>query len=178
MVSRCEAITTPLMLAEMVTERMTRTVVHFFALIIVAVLVGCAPSPEPIDYGGDTCVYCKMLITERQYGAVLVTKKAKVYKYDSVECMAAVYLQRHILHEEIHSLWTASFDEPGTLIRATDAVFLHSSNLRSPMGLNVSAYSGRAFAEQMQARYGGDLIDWKNVLYLVEVEWLPRWGGM
>lgn len=166
------------MLAERVMEPMTRTVIQFLALLIVAVLVGCAPSPEPIDYGLDTCVYCKMLITERQYGAVLVTKKGRVYKYDSVECMAAVYLQQRIPHEEIHSLWTARFDEPGTLIRATDAVFLHSSNLRSPMGLNVSAYSDRAVAEQMQARYSGDIIDWKSVLRLVEVEWLPRWGGM
>ncbi len=166
------------MLTERVTEQMTRNIVQFFPLIIVVVLVGCAPSPEPIDYGVDTCIYCKMLITERQYGAVLVTQKGKVYKYDSVECMAAAYLQQHLPHEEIHSLWTVRFDEPGTLIRATDAVFLHSPNLRSPMGLNVSAYSTRAFAEQTQARYGGDLIDWKNVLHLVEGEWLPRWGGM
>lgn len=142
------------------------------------ILFGCAPTPEPIEYGVDVCAYCKMLITEQQYGAVLVTKKGKVYKYDSVECMAAVYFLRQIPHEEIHSLWTARFEEPGKLIEVSEAVYLHSPNLRSPMGLNVSAYSARAFAEQMQARYGGDIIDWKNVLHLVEVEWLPRWGGM
>jgi copper chaperone NosL len=150
------------------------------ALLIAALFFAssCAPAPEPIAYGKDVCVFCKMLITEQQYGAVLVTRKGKNHKFDSVECLAAIVLQKTIPSDDIHSMWTVSFDAPGTLIAVEDAIYLHSPNLRSPMGLNVSSYRTRSFAKEMRERYGGAVIGWQEVLQLVEVEWLPQWGGL
>ncbi len=136
-------------------------------------LASCAPAPEPIGYGRDVCAYCTMLIAEQQYGAVLVTKKGKSHKFDSIECMAAMLFRKRIPRDDVHSMWTASFDAPGTLIAVEDAVYLHSPNLRSPMGLNVSSYRARPFAEEMRGRYGGSILRWEDVLQRVEHEWLP-----
>jgi copper chaperone NosL len=42
-------------------------------------------------------------------------------------------------------------------IEARSAVYLHSETLRSPMGLNLSAYENREAAEEMQQEYGGEI---------------------
>jgi copper chaperone NosL len=147
-------------------------------LVLILFFAGCEPKPQPINFGIDTCVYCIMLISEHQYGAVLVTNKGKVYKFDAVECMGAYYLEERIPGENIHSMWTVDFEHPGELINAEDAIYLYSPNLSSPMGLNVSAYGDPEFARSMQQQYEGELIDWNKVLDLVEMIWLPQWGPM
>jgi copper chaperone NosL len=145
-------------------------------LILLILCTGCEPKPQPINFGIDTCVYCIMLISEHQYGAVLVTDKGKVYKFDAVECMGAFYIEERVPRGSVHSLWTVDFEHPGELISVEDAIYLYSPNLSSPMGLNVSAYSSKEFAMTMQEQYDGEIIEWNNVLDLVEMIWLPQWG--
>lgn len=144
--------------------------------LLVLLTVGCSMEPEPIEYGRDECVYCRMIISEHQFGAVLVTSRGRSEKFDAVECMGAFILDGNINEENIHALWTTDFENPGTLIDATEAFYLHSPNLTSPMGLNVSAYSSNQFANEMLRRYEGEIIDWDRVMDLVERIWLPRWG--
>jgi copper chaperone NosL len=147
-------------------------------IILILPFIGCEPKPQPINFGADTCVYCIMLISEHQYGAVLVTNKGKVYKFDAVECMGAYYLEERIPRENIHSMWTVDFEHPGELINVEDAIYLYSPNLSSPMGLNVSAYGNTEFARSMQQQYEGEIIDLDKVMDLVETVWLPQWGQM
>lgn len=145
-------------------------------LLFILLAAGCSMEPEPIDYGMDECVYCRMIISEHQFGAVLVTSRGRSEKFDAVECMGAFILDGMIEEDNVHSLWTTDFENPGTLIDATEALYLHSPNLTSPMGLNVSAYSSEEFANEMLRRYDGELITWNRVMDLVEQVWLPQWG--
>jgi len=150
----------------------------FFGMVVLCIIVmtGCSMEPDPIEYGTDECVYCRMIISERQFGAVLVTSRGRSEKFDAVECMGAFILDGNIDKENIHSLWTTDFENPGTLIDVTEALYLRSPNLTSPMGLNVSAYSSEEFAKEMLERYDGELITWNNILDLVERVWLQQWG--
>ena len=134
--------------------------------------IGCTPEPEPIRFGSDLCVYCKMMISDTRFGGELVTTKSKIYKYDSVECLSAWCLTEITKPEDIHSLWVVDFDHPEKLINARQSIYLRSKDLRSPMGLNLSAFSDRTTAEKVERLYIGALIDWDDVQNVVKDNWL------
>lgn len=138
------------------------------------IFTACTPKPEPIEYGNDTCNYCRMLISDQRYGAELVTKKGKMYKYDSVECLAAEYLKETIPHAEIHSMWVADFNTPGKLINAREAIYFRSPQLHSPMGLNITALANRQMAENVKNMFPGEFLSWEEVLKIVDQEWLQN----
>ena len=141
---------------------------------ILVVLYGCSPEPEPIRFGSDLCVYCKMMISDTRYGGEMVTIKGKVYKYDSIECLAASYLKGEINQAEIHSLWTVDFAQPEKLIDAKQALYLQSKDLHSPMGLNLSAFAEQATAEKVERLYIGSLLGWDEVQKVVQQKWLDK----
>ncbi len=148
---------------------MMRRWVEFGALAaLVFVVTACEPKPEPIRYGEDNGAYCMMTITDRRFGAELVTKKGKVYKFDSIECLAGFLLDGQVSPEEVHSLWVTDFARPGTLIRAEDALYLHGENVRSPMGMNLAAFADRAGLDAVRERTGGEVLGWDEVLDLVK----------
>ena len=41
------------------------------------------------DRGRPTCDYCRMIITEKEYGGKIKTVKGKALIFDATECMAA-----------------------------------------------------------------------------------------
>jgi copper chaperone NosL len=135
---------------------------------LVVVVAACEPKPEPIRYGEDNGAYCMMTITDQRFGAELVTKKGKVYKFDSIECLAGFLLDGQVASGEIHSLWVTDFAHPSTLIRAEDALYLHGENIRSPMGMNLAAFADRAGLDAVRERTGGEVLGWDEVLELVK----------
>ena len=57
------------------------TVISFFFL------VSCTVEPEPINYGGDQCEFCKMNVVDKAHAAQYVTSKGKQFKFDAIECL-------------------------------------------------------------------------------------------
>ncbi len=130
-------------------------------------LAACTPKPEPIRYGEERGAYCMMNIADERFGAELVTTKGKVYKFDSIECLAGFLLEERVAAGEVHSLWVTDFAHPPTLIRAEEALFLHSSNVHSPMGMNLAAFATREDLAAVRAEVGGEVLTWDEVLVLV-----------
>jgi copper chaperone NosL len=113
-----------------------------------------------------------MMISDTRYGGELVTQKGKIYKYDSVECLAAWCLTEETKSNEIHSLWVVDFDHPEKLINANQSIYLRSKDLHSPMGLNLSAFSDRTTAEKVERLYIGSLHNWDDIKNVVKDNWL------
>ncbi|WP_069131519.1 nitrous oxide reductase accessory protein NosL [Rhodohalobacter halophilus] len=139
------------------------------------ILIGCEPKPQPINYGSDECAYCRMMITDAEFGSQIVNNQGRAYKFDSVECMAAYDLTED--GENVHSKWVPNFLDREEWLNAEDAVYLHSETLRSPMGLFLSAYRDRSSAEEMREEYGGEIVDYESVKEIVEREWLSNGSG-
>jgi copper chaperone NosL len=128
-------------------------------------LVACGrDEPRPIAYDEASCTYCHMGITDRRFGAELVTEKGKVHTFDSIECLASYYLKHR---GAARSMWVTDFPRPGTLIRADSAHYVRGGEAQSPMGLGLVAYGESAAAARATAR-GGEAIGWGDVLALVE----------
>lgn len=144
-----------------------------------AALAACQPGPRPIAYGQDTGAYCRMTIMDERWGAELVTRTGKTYVFDSIECMASFYLEAQVAHEDVHSMWVTDFYDPPTMLPVEEAFFLHSRDLPSPMGMNLTAFSDAIRRDAVTNSFYGELLDWDGVLELVGTE-RPhgRMGGM
>jgi|TARA_R110002110_G_scaffold85074_4_gene220949 copper chaperone NosL len=122
-------------------------------------ILSCNHSPKPIVYGNDGCHYCKMTIVDKIHGAELITVKGKVFKFDATECMLNYVADGN--EGEVGSFLTNHYESPTVLISASEATFLISENLPSPMGAYLTAFEDTAQAEKIQAEKGGELYNWE-----------------
>ena len=136
-----------------------------FSLMIAFSLVSCTPEPQAIQYGFDGCEHCKMTISDARYGTELVTEKGKVYKFDSIECMAS-YLNETEEQEPMAFTLVTNFEEPEKLIAVESAVILHSEGLPSPMGMFLTAFEEPEIAKKHQSESGGTFLSWEETLKL------------
>ncbi len=137
--------------------------------ILIILIGGCSPKPEPINYGQDVCELCRMNITDNKFAAELITTKGKVYKFDSLECLLH-YKHELIEANEIHSEWVNDFVNPGALIDLRKAFLLHSDYFKSPMGLNVLSFASKEKMNEIKERYGGKELSYDDVMKLVMEE--------
>lgn len=137
---------------------------------LIFILYSCSPEPEPIDYGNDTCSFCKMNITDNKFAAEIVKSTGLVLKFDSIECM---FKYKNIgLNNKlsIASEWVNDFSEPGKLINLKKAFFLKTDLLRSPMGLNVLSFSSEKKLNNVKSKYGGMEMNYNQVKELAQID--------
>ena len=145
----------------------------FFMTLAAALMIftACEPKPQSIELGSDQCAYCRMMITEAEFGTQSLNNQGRAFKFDSIECLGA-YVLTTDTKDNIHSNWVPDFLNRDNWLPAESAVYLHSETLRSPMGLNLTAYADRESALPMQAEYGGELVTFEEVMEIVTREWL------
>lgn len=103
-----------------------------------------------------------MIIADPRYGAELITKKGKVYKFDSVECMVA-YMVYNLKEGEVAAAYVTDFAHPKKLIPAEQAFYLQSVGLRSPMSLGITAFASKKDLEAFKEQYDGLELLWTDL---------------
>lgn len=133
-----------------------RNLIHLILLLFVAVvLVACSVSPEPINFGEDHCVHCKMKIVDPKFGGELVTKKGRIYKFDAVECLIP-YMDENKAIEYVHILAIA-YDFPKKLLNVNELSFEIDPAYNSPMGMNLAAFGNPKNGK------GETLMNWESI---------------
>jgi copper chaperone NosL len=102
-----------------------------------------------------------MTVIDQQHASQLVTKKGKVFKFDSIECM--MYHLKNVEAADLELYRVNDYDQPGELIDATRAIYLISEGIPSPMGENLSAFRYGENAEKAQEDHGGNLFIWQEL---------------
>ncbi len=115
-----------------------------------------------IKYGEDNCELCRMTVMNPQFAAGLLTSKGKVYTFDAGECLVR-FLKANGVNEK-DQYFMSDYMNPGTLIDATKAAYLHGDSIQSPMGGNLAAFSNIASAQDAQKELGGDLLSWQQLI--------------
>jgi copper chaperone NosL len=141
------------------TMRLRRLVL---ALAAPLVLAACATGPEPVHWGVESCAHCQMVISDDRFAGQVVDTRGKTYKFDAIECMAAFLKDDIVAAAEVKSVWVA--DGPDGWIEAGAATFVHSDNVRTPMGGGFSAHADAVSAGAFAAEVEGRVLTWEDVL--------------
>lgn len=149
------------------------TAAVFPALAVMAMLFAACMThgPAEIHYGQDQCDYCKMTIADKKFGSELVTAKGKVYKFDSIECLAAYQVTSKLGAEDIHSMWVTDFSQPGSFLNIDRATIIASERQKSPMGVGLVAVNSPEHAARLIEAVGGKIIPWEQARALVSADW-------
>ena len=143
-------------------KKLTNMVTAVFLVIIVN-LTSCTVGPKKIRIGEDVCSYCKMSIADNRFGAEIVTKKGKVYMFDDTHCLSAFLKANTVDHQEIKNTYFVDFNEPHDLILSDQVFLMKSTQLRSPMGDNIAAFSSQDQLKAASGRLSGEQVTWEGV---------------
>lgn len=137
---------------------------HLVLYIMIPVFaVSCKVGPRPINYGEDMCHFCWMTIVDRTHGTEVVTKKGKVYKFDSIECLLNFKRKGEVDPADIAYYLVSDLYSDGEFVEAASATFLRCEQIPSPMGGYLSAFDDRSKAEDVHREMGGSLYDWASL---------------
>ncbi len=129
--------------------------------ILAMLLIGCTPKPEPLSYNRDACHTCKMTLTDTKYGAEIVTKKNKVYKFDDINCMVNFFNSGEVAEDEVAFKLVIDYSNPAHgLFPADEAFYLFSDQLRSPMASEVAAFEKQDSMKALKTKIGGIYLAW------------------
>jgi copper chaperone NosL len=145
-----------------------QTLKHYSIIALLLLFFSCNVSPQAIDYGNDGCHFCKMTIVDKVHAAEIVTKKGKVYTFDATECM--VNFLNEFDKANVALYLSNDYLKPESLIDATQATFLISKNIPSPMGAFLSAFKTQDAARNIQKEKGGELYTWDELVLFLNKE--------
>jgi len=126
-------------------------------------LASCSTEPKPIIVGKDNCDFCKMAISDPRFGAEVVTKKGKVYKFDDQHCIVGFIKSDKLTENDIAGVYFTDFNKPHDLIQVEDAHFLQSPALKSPMNGNIAAFRHPDSLARALPSFYGNSITWEDM---------------
>ena len=136
-------------------------------LVAIALTIGllsCSTEPAPLNYGQDACHSCKMTLMDKKFGAELVTKKGKVYKFDDINCMQEFFNSGEIPSDQFSFKLVVDFSQPEKLINAQDAFYLKSPEIKSPMASQIAAFETKQKMEDTKKQVNGIYLVWGELV--------------
>jgi len=133
------------------------------ALMLVITISSCNAGPEPLKTGVDNCYFCKMTLTDARFGAEILTKKGKVYKFDDMHCIVNYLKTNDIKPGNIKQVYFADYAGNHQLIDADHAWLLQSEALKSPMNGNIAAFVSKDSLLAVQKIFAGTSSSWNEI---------------
>ncbi len=147
-------------------------VLELAASLSIILCLGCAnKGPVEIHYGQDPCDYCKMTIADNKFGSELVSSKGKIFKFDSIECLAAYTQVNSDEDASVKSMWVTDYSNAGTFVRVDSATIILSAQKNSPMGVGLVAFSLGPQAGNFAHENAGRLLTWPETCKIVADVW-------
>lgn len=135
------------------------------AMASLLVLLGaCGVSgPRPVVLGTDLCAHCHMTVADDRFIAQLVTATGKVLVYDDPGCLATALREGVVAEDRIRSLWVTNYLDPGALLPVSDAWFVQSEAVHTPMASGLAALASQGQADSLAAALHGTVLRWDAV---------------
>lgn len=133
------------------------------AVILMMGIVSCSTGPQPIKLGADACTFCKMTISDKNFGAEIMTNKGKAYKFDDTHCLLAFMKENTVDPKDIKETYFVNFADPHNFIESANVLLLKSEELHSPMGGNVASFEDKNKLEEVADKVKGEIITWEEL---------------
>lgn len=131
------------------------------ALIIL--LSACNTNPEPIIAGRDHCDFCKMTVSDNRFGAEIITRKGRLYKFDDVHCLVSFLQGNELNPKQVKEIYFIDFSNDHLLIHSSKALLMKSEQLKSPMAGNIAAFSNNDSLASVRTIYNGTTVQWDEL---------------
>ena len=131
-----------------------------FSLVL---MISCNAGPQAIVQGKDNCYLCKMTITDPKYGAEILTKKGKVYKFDDMHCLLSFQQTKTLEDTQVKDIYVADFTGEHSLIKVKESFLLQSDEIRGPMNGNIIAFKDKDSMKKMASQLKGAAISWEQL---------------
>lgn len=141
-----------------------RDVVAFVSGLLVLSMMSCNTEPQPIRIGQDACSFCKMSIADNRFGAEIITKKGKIFKFDDMHCLLEFRKSNAINTADIKETYLVNFNEPHDFIEVHKALLLKSEALHSPMGGNVASFADSDRLKEAAQKIKGEETTWETLI--------------
>jgi copper chaperone NosL len=132
----------------------------FFLLVS---LSACNSKPEPIIVGKDNCSFCTMTVSDSRFGAELITKKGKIFKFDDPHCLIDYLEDSAFDRSQVKEIYLTDFSNHHSLIKSDQALLLKSDALKAPMGGNIAAFSNADSLQFAMNIFKGSIVHWDEV---------------
>lgn len=139
-----------------------RRVQHATAIVLLLTMffTGCSTEPQKITYGKDLCDECRMTIMDAKFGAEIVTKKGKAFKFDDAHCISQFLRAGKVKQEDIAQTLFTDY-ENGEFVDVQQALFVVSPQLKSPMNSNAAAFAAKKSADEVAVMTKGKVMNWQ-----------------
>ena len=139
-------------------------IVNFILLILILLnLIACNVEPEAINFGKEDCHYCKLKIMDSKFGAEIVTKKGKVFKFDDVNCMVRYIKDENIDEESLKFKLVIDYNKVGSFLDVSKAYYVRSEQIKSPMGSYIAAFETKDIQSKYNTKWNGELWNWSKI---------------
>lgn len=123
----------------------------------------CTTKPEPFEIGKDMCEECKMTIMDPKFGAEIITKKGKIYKFDDAHCVVNYVKNGSMKEADIAQTVFSDYTDHKNFIDAKASFFVVSEQLKSPMNSNAASFPSKEIAEQKAKDINGTVKNWEQL---------------
>jgi copper chaperone NosL len=147
-----------------VMKNLNRKLTTAIASLLIVGLMSCSSGPQPIRLGQDACSFCKMSIADNHFGAEIMTKKGKVYKFDDMHCIAGFIKSKQVDSNDIKDIWLVNYAEPHNFIPAQKAFLFESADLHSPMGGNIANFDDENKLTETMKIMKGQPLTWNEFI--------------
>lgn len=125
-------------------------------IVFIILAASCSDKPESgpvkIYYGEDVCERCKMIISEKDFAAQSQLSNGKIVKFDDLGCLF------HYLDEKEKDQFSAVYVmdySSQQWIKAENAYFVWTENIKTPMGHGVIALRDSHEASELVNKENG-----------------------
>ncbi len=140
-----------------------KTLWGVLGIFLILSISSCTPDgPQPIEWGVDSCVHCKMTISDARFGAEIITGKGRVYTFDDLLCLMNYVKEGQIEVDDETQYYVSDFTDH-TLIPARTAYYLRASTLRSPMRGDMAAFSSLEDLQVVLQEHEGEVLQYADL---------------
>ncbi len=104
-----------------------------------------------------------MTLADPRFTAELVTRGGRVIPFDDPGCLGTFVGTPATAGGDVASLWVSDF-LTHELLPVSEAIFLQSEAIHSPMDYRIAALRPGKEADSLLASLGGELIPWDSVV--------------